>query len=326
MSISAVARAADLSVSTVSRYLRGELRVNPDTEARILGAMEHTGFESPRLGLRRLALIVPELANPYFSQLAQAIADATASRGLGLQVLVSNGLASRETALMAECAASPEVDGVMLVSMTGRASPLHSLPGDFPVVILDERIHDESSRPFVGVDNFGGAYQATSYLLSRGHTSIVHAAGPSTLDSARDRLEGYRTALRDRGIEADPNLIIEGPYAEAFGESVLTRLLRLDDAPTAVFCGSDIVAIGMIAAAPMYGVSIPRDLSLVGFDGIPQGEWVTPRLTTVTQPIEALARRVLETIESGPTSGQAAEVRLPMQIRVAGSVAPPPTR
>lgn len=328
MSISAVAREAGVSTSTVSRFLKGQLQLSAETEAKIRAAMEATGFTAPRSGVQHVALVVPELSNPYFAQLAQAVTDAAHHRDLEVSVVVSDGLEARERKIVAKCARGRGlgVDAVVFVSMTGSGELLADVPGDYPFVALDERLGGDLAerRSFVGADNFEGAYQATTFLLSRGHRRIAHVAGPGHLDSARDRLRGYLRAVRDAGLEVDSRLVLEGTYSETFGAHALSQVLRLEDRPTAVFAASDIVAVGIAAAAPRHGIRIPEDLSLIGFDGIEQGSWVTPRLSTVVQPLDELARRALDLVAAAAGGAEPTAHRLPMELRIAESVAGTP--
>ena len=204
---------------------------------------------------------------------------------------------------------------------------LDGVPDEFPFVVLDEKIDGElaEQRPFVGADNFEGAYQATTFLISRGHRRIGHVAGPGRLLSARDRLRGYLQALRDSGLSTDPALVLEGPYSGSFGASALSQVQRLPEPPTAVFAGSDVVAIGIASAAPMHGVRIPEDLSLIGFDGIEQGAWVSPRLSTVVQPLQDLARNALDMVEAAVDDADPVRRLLPMELRIAESVVGAPS-
>ncbi|MDN5600337.1 MAG: LacI family transcriptional regulator [Brachybacterium sp.] len=329
MSITAVAREAGVSTSTVSRYLKGELQLRADTEERIRAAMSARGYSAPRREIGMLALIIPELANPYFAQLTQALTDAAHHRGLEVSVFVSDGLESRERAIVAQSARTGggSCDAAVLVSMTGSAAVLDGVPDEFPFVVLDEKIDGElaEQRPFVGADNFEGAYQATTFLISRGHRRIGHVAGPGRLLSARDRLRGYLQALRDSGLSTDPALVLEGPYSGSFGASALSQVQRLPEPPTAVFAGSDVVAIGIASAAPMHGVRIPEDLSLIGFDGIEQGAWVSPRLSTVVQPLQDLARNALDMVEAAMDGADPVRRLLPMELRIAESVVGAPS-
>ncbi|WP_122939415.1 LacI family DNA-binding transcriptional regulator [Brachybacterium sp. EE-P12] len=324
MSISAVAREAGVSTSTVSRFLKGELRVSPETEARIRTAMGSTGFTAPRSSVRHVALIIPELSNPYFAQLTQAITDAAHHRDIEVSVLVSDGLEAREHRMVSACAQSSRrgADAILFVSMTGSGALLSEVPENFPFVVIDEKLDGElaEARHFVGADNFEGSYRATTYLLSQGHRRIAHLAGPERLGSARDRLRGYLRALRDAGLATDPQLVLEGPYSESFGASALSRILRLDDPPTAVFAASDIVAVGLSSAAPMHGISIPAELSLIGFDGIEQGAWVTPQLSSVVQPLAEIAKQSLDLLRTDGTQTEPTVRLLPMELKIAGSV------
>ena len=324
MSISAVAREAGVSTSTVSRFLKGQLQLSPETEAKIRTAMEVTGFAAPRSTVQHLALVVPELSNPYFAQLAQAVTDAAHHRDLEVSVIVSDGLEARERKIVAKCARGSGLgaDAIVFVSMTGSGELLAEVPEDFPFVALDEQLGGALAerRGFVGADNFEGAYQATTFLLSRGHQRIAHVAGPGDLESARDRLRGYLRAVRDAGLEVDSRLVLEGTYSESFGAHALSQVLRLEGRPTAVFAASDIVAVGIAAAAPRHGIRIPEDLSLIGFDGIEQGSWVTPRLSTVVQPFDELARRALDLVEAAARGAEPTVQHLPMELRIAESV------
>lgn len=327
MSISGVAREAGVSPSTVSRFLRGQLRLSGATEDRIRAAMQATGYSAPRREILHLGLVIPELSNPYFAQLTQALTDAAHHRDLEVSVFVSDGREDRERRIVAHCAQDGDagLDALVFVSMTGSSAVLEEVPRSLPFVVLDERLDGEASRgmSFVGAESFEGGYQATTFLLSRGHRRIVHVAGPGRLGSARERLRGYLRALRDAGVEPDPRLVLEGPYSESFGASALSQILRLEDSPTAVFAASDVVAVGMAAAAPMHGVRIPDDLSVIGFDGIEQASWVTPRLSTVVQPFGELARSALDEIEALSGGAEPRARVLPMELRIAESVAGP---
>lgn len=327
MSISAVARSAGVSPSTVSRFLKGQLRLSEETTARIRRAMQDTGFSVPRKGIRTLHLVIPELSNPYFAQLAQALTDAAHLRDLEVMVHVSGGREFREQKIVAQCAHEGAVSGAaaVFVSMTGSSTVLADVPADFPFVVLDERLEGPlaDQRSFVGSDSFEGAYQATTALLSRGHRRIAHVAGPGKLGSARERLRGYLQALRDAHTEPDPRLVLEGPYSESFGANALSRIVRLDAVPTAVFAASDVAAVGITAAAPMHGIRIPEDLSVIGFDGIRQGAWVTPRLSTVVQPLADLAGRALDEAEAVSRGAEPSTRLLPMELRLGESVASP---
>ena len=324
MSMRAVAREAGVSASTVSRYLRGELRLNSETERRVEAALKTTGHVRRRNKLRSVALVLPELSNPYFSHLAQVFVEASQSRSLRTQIAVSNGSREREQEILDWALASPDVDSAVYVSMSGDEKVLGGVPAHFPLVLLDESLEvaERLQASYVGADHYGGAYQATQYLVSVGHSRIAHLAGPRNLRSARERLNGYREALQDRGIEFDEQLVLSGPYSEAFGAASLPRLRRIKNRPTAVFTASDIAAIGLISAGQHSGVRVPEDLSLIGFDGIPTGAWTSPRLATVVQPYSELAHMALDQIERQWRGEDTQPFNLPMTVAWGESVMP----
>lgn len=322
MSITAVARHANLSVSTVSRFLKGELRVSPATEARIQDAMVATGFRQEDPGVRRLAVIVPELTNPFFSTLCQALVVASAARGVITSFHVSGGVVRNEAALCESCALDSRVDGIVIMSLTGDGRVLDGVPRDFPVVVLDERLEGvRHERSYVGSDDFGGAYQATSYLVTMGHRSVAFASGPAELRSSQERRSGYLKALADNKISVDHSLIFEGQYSEAHGAAALLATMRHPARPTAIFAGSDIVAIGVMSAAGTHGVSIPGDLSLIGFDGIDVTAWLSPPLSTVEQSFDTMARAALDCLDAASQGQHPVAVTLPMRFLSRASVA-----
>ena len=292
MSLRSVAQHAGVSVSTVSRYVRGELRVTGDTERRIRAAMDELGYHPPsrQIAPGRVALVIPDLSNPYFADLAQSVAQAGLARELETTIHLTGGISHREQGLVSAAVEDPTLLGVFYVG-TNRYNPaLRTAVGRKPLVVLDEPLEESDAEgiPFVGADNFSGSYQATSYLISLGHERIAHIGGPADSQSARHRLQGYCSALEAHGIDTDGELVFRGPYSEKFGASVLTYVTRLDPMPTALMVASDIAAVGIISAAAANGIAIPQDLSIVGFDGIGVGAWLRPKLTTVVQPIREI--------------------------------------
>ncbi|WP_431834788.1 LacI family DNA-binding transcriptional regulator [Helcobacillus massiliensis] len=322
MSLTKVAQKAGVSVSTVSRYVRGELQVQPGTARRIDAAIHEVGLKRNRRRLSSVLLVLPELSNPYFAHLAQTIAEAATRRSLRVLIAVSGGSPQREEEIVGRATASTEVDSAIFVSMSGDHAVLETVPAHFPLVVLDESLASVrgESWSYVGADHYGGAYQAVQYLLSKGHTLIAHVGGPAALASARERHRGYVDALTDRGIEPRADLFRAGPYSEAFGAASLPVFMRMKERPTAVFCASDIAAIGLLAASRSSEVHIPTDLSVIGFDGIPVGAWTSPQLATVVQPYLELAHEALDSIEHRWRGETKRSVSLPMVVSAGESV------
>ena len=330
MTLTQVAREAGVSVSTVSRYLRGQLKVQDKTAQRIDNAVRATGYRVDR-GARRdgfIAMVVPELTNPFYTSLAEECSTLAAEAGYSLLIAASGRQHARESALSAQLSGTDSIAGLIYAGMH-RSNPEleRAIAGGMPVVVIDEEVDLAPSTAVstVTVDNYGGAYQATSYLATLGHRRIAHVGGPPGLLTSEDRLRGYRDALAAHGLEADEHLVLRGPYTEEYGASVVPYLTRAD-APTAVFVGSDIVAVGLLSGAELQGLRIPEDLSVVGCDGIQLGQWLRPRLTTLAQPVRPLARAALEALSRAiDRPGETTRQVLPLQLVVRGSaVAPRP--
>ncbi len=339
MTLTHVAQQAQVSVSTVSRYLRGQLRVNPDTAARIDKAVSDLGYpvaapppapgptsEPVRGGGPVIALVVPDLVNPFFAALAEEAAAAATADGASLVVGVTGQQALREARFSDFVASSDAIDGLIYVGIHRRNPRLsRAVAEGLPVVVLDEEIASTSDVDTISVDNYGGAYQAVSYLAQLGHRRIAHIAGPPELSTTSDRLRGYRDAMAHAGLDVDENLVLHGPYTEQFGASTFPYLAQAERTPTAVFVGSDIVAVGMLGAAELHGLRIPEDLSVVGCDGIRVGEWLRPKLTTLQQPVTDLVASALDLVRSrieAPDRERVDKV-YPLQLVIRGSAVAP---
>lgn len=321
MSITQIAQHAGVSPSTVSRYLRGTLDVNPDTAKRINEAALLHGY-SPRTQKTAstiLALIVPELRNPFYSALSQSIVTAAGASGFQVDIKVSHGKSAHEHELVDEVVRSQRYCGLLYAGLNSHNDALaRVIPSAMHIVLLDECIDDSSLPPMnmVTVDNYSGAYRAVRYLLSLGHQRIAYLSGPYGLSTAKERLRGYSDALAAAHIQQDSNIIFSGPYTEEFGSSIFPYIIENPAPPTAIFCSSDIAAIGLLGAAEQYGFKIPDDLSVIGCDGIHVGQWLRPSLTTLQQPIEDIAHAAIELVTH---DGPAKHVQLPLNLVIRDS-------
>lgn len=328
-----VARAANVAPSTVSRLLNGRMRVRPATEERIHRAIAALGYvpntHARNLASRRtgvLGLVLPELINPFFAAVAELVEDSASAHQLKVILCPTKSQRVREEGY-SDLLASGTVDGMIYLGMF-RSNPrlAAAVRAGLPVVIVDEQLADLPPVSCVLVDNYAGGYQATNYLIQLGHRRIAYVSGPAELSTVQERRRGYGAALARASIEMDPALIFEGAYSEQFGASTLPYLLAHPDPPTAVFAGNDFIALGLLAAADVHGLSIPRDLSIVGFDDIPFCTYVRPRLSTVQQPVSTLAQRCVDLLVTQletPDAAPRTEV-LPVRLVVRDSAAPPP--
>jgi LacI family transcriptional regulator/LacI family repressor for deo operon, udp, cdd, tsx, nupC, and nupG len=333
MTVTRVAHAAGVAPSTASRYLRGQLNVAPDTAARIDAAVREVGYRPPGPAAAEasgepaapvIGLLVPELENPFFSSIADELSAVAAAAGCTLTIVVAGRDERRERA--ASRAVRSTVDGMLYVGMFPDNPELAAaIGGGLPAVVLDQEPDGSPPVDTVTADNFGGAYQATAYLAQLGHRRIAHIGGPQGLSTTRQRLSGFRGALEHAGIPPDEQVVLHGPYTEHFGANTLPYLAAADPRPTAVFVGSDIVAVGVLGAAGRHGLRVPDDLSVVGCDGIRVGEWLTPRLTTLQAPVKDVAQTALNMLlaRTEGSSDPVEAVRHPLQLLVRDSAAPP---
>ncbi|WP_248704763.1 LacI family DNA-binding transcriptional regulator [Curtobacterium sp. MWU13-2055] len=334
MTMTEVAQAAGVSLSTTSRYLRGQLRLSPTTAARIDDAVRELNYERPARTREadpttalRIALVLPELGNPFFAQIADAVSLVVASTAASLYITVAGGEATREAVLTDLLDGAARFDGMIYVGMEPSNSAVTAaIRRGFPVVVLDEALTDTPEVDTVCADNFGGAYQATIYLLQLGHRSIAHIGGPSDLATSQERERGFRAAFEHAGVPVNESSILHGPYSEQFGANAFTQLIGAT--PTAVFVGSDIAAVGLLGAAARFGYRVPHDLSVVGCDGIRVGEWLQPQLSTLRQPLRELAELAVGTLTRRIKDSTTAPVseQLPMTLTIReSSAAPAPT-
>ena len=189
----------------------------------------------------------------------------------------------------------------------------------FPVVIIDDQ--EVQTTPWVGADNTTGAYKAVRHLINLGHRRIAHIQGPKEYLVSHDRYNGYLHALQEAGITPDPELVLEGDFLPPSGRACASILFQLpaEKRPTAIFASSDEMAYGVISAAEEYGLSIPRDITLVGFDDDPLSLHTRPALTTVRQPFFEMGQRgiqlLLSLLDTQPGS-QPTRILLPTSLIV----------
>ena len=304
-----VAREAGVSTATVSRVINDRRHVRESTRHRVEEAMERLGYVANRQarGLaggrsRMIGLLVHELGSSYFTQVIRGIDIAVASIGYDLMLYTSHARVEAEARHAMELATGP-VDGVIFVLAVDPSKYVETLRRQgMPFVMLDHS-HELSGTTFVAAANRSGTRQAIDHLIELGHRRIGFITGKPAVSSAGERLAGYRDALRAADIPYDRELVVTGDFLEERGYQATQQLLVLDPPPTAVFTSADTAAFGAIKAARDAGLRVPQDLSVVGFDDIPEASLVMPPLTTVRQPLMemgATAVRLLQRLMDQP--------------------------
>lgn len=298
--LSDVATEAGVSTTAVSRYLNHRIELPQATRNRIDAAIAKLSYR-PNLLAKRLStgkteaisLVTPEIANPFFAELAAAIEAEAQRHGYAVYMSSTQGDRLREIDAIQRLQ-DQHVDG--LIMMTNRPDdgtlarllePLNN------VVLLDEDIPGVTV-PRVFVENEEGTYLGTRHLIDAGHADIAIISGPDGLMSVRERLAGYERAMMEAGLTVRPEWVLLGDYSRQYGRQATETLLAGDTMPTAVLACSDYIAIGVLQAMRNVGKVVPDDLSLVGFDDMPFAELVDPALTTVQQPIAEMGRVAFE--------------------------------
>ncbi len=320
--INDVAREAGVSVATVSKVINGRYGVSQATSARVRGVIEELGYESSLVArsLRSLrtnviGILVAEF-EPFSTEILKGTSSAIAGTGFEL-LAYSGGGGSRpgwERRYLSRLSGTL-IDGAILVTPT-----VMTAEAAIPVIAIDPHL-GPSGPPTIDADNATGAMNAVQHLIDLGHTRIGLIGGRPDLESARLREEGYRAALTRAGIEPDPSLMRVGDYRREPATAPARELLTLPDRPSAIFAANDLSAIGVMDAAKELGLDVPRDLSVVGFDNIPESALTNPPLTTVSQPLQQMGARAIEMlvglIEGRPP--ESSHIRLPTQLVVRSS-------
>lgn len=325
-----VARAAGVSVATVSRAMNGADNVLPETKRRILDAARSLRF-TPSGAARSLitrrtdtiGALLPDLHGEYFSELIRGIDRAARARGLHLLVSSSHGDADEAAAALR--AMNGRVDGLLMMSPHVDAEFLSlNLPANLPAVLINTGV-DLASRVRFAVDNYGGARVMTRHLAASGRKRIAFVCGPAGNDESQERLRGYRDGLRAGARE----LVVEGDFTEESGWAAGRRIAQMKPRPDAVFAANDMMAIGCMAALGEAGLRVPEDVALAGFDDIPIARYVAPSLTTIRVPIAALGAAALDAlvkVVERPEPSSAYTTVLPVELIVRRScgAGPPP--
>jgi len=297
-----VARHAGVSVATASRVANGGLRVRPETRERVERAMRELLYvppgRTPATGL--IGVLVPELENPIFPALAQAIETRAAPHGLASILCNTESAAMRESDYV-HMLLDRGVEGMIFIScqmtnLTGDHTHYRRLIEEGARLVFVNGALDSLDVPSVGVDEVAAGELATRFLVELGHRRVGFVAGPRHYLPTRLKATGRELALRAHGLEPD-GLVAHADFGIEGGAAALAELLERAEPPSAVVCSSDMMAMGVLREAARRGLSIPRDLSVVGFDGIAAG-WTQPALTTIEQPIEEIAETALSALRN----------------------------
>jgi LacI family transcriptional regulator len=306
VTISTIAAEAGVSVPTVSRVVNGRSDVAPQTRERIEKLLRQHGYRRrssrPRANARLIDLVFPDLDSPWAVEIIRGVEDVAHAAGVGTVVSAIHRKPASARQWLQNLRARAS-DGVILIAST-LESPLQVELRRLaaPMVVVDPAAGPTLDVPTIGATNWAGGLSAIEHLLSLGHRRIGLVAGPRQLLSSRARLDGYRAGLESAGVPLDEALIREGDFYHESGFRAGNELLSLAHPPTAVFASSDQMAFGVYEAIRQRGMRVPDDVSVVGFDDLPEVRWSSPPLTTVRQPLAemgALAARTVLRLAAG---------------------------
>lgn len=326
VTIKDVARHSGVSSMTVSRVINDSERVSPETRQRVEKAIAELGYVPSRLarGLIRqktgtLALIVPDVANPFFTLIVRGAEDAARRAGYRMILCDTRADLAIEREVIEEMIAH-RVEGIAIAPVSDRSRGHLDRLQRFGVqfVLIDRTVPGVECDVVVG-DSEGGARRLVEHLISLGHRRIGFIVESDDVSTARDRRQGYEAALKAAGLPLDPDLIVRSTVDPQGGLDGMRELLELEDPPTAVFTVNNLVALGAIEGVRASGLDVPDDIALVCFDDIEYASRLYPFLTVMAQPAETIGtlgtQLLLERIE-GRAPEQPRIVVLPAQFIV----------
>lgn len=326
-----VASELGMSVATVSRALSQPHLLREDTRTRVLSVVERLGYRpnllarSLRRGETRSILLVAPKLSLFFLEIFAGAEEAARAAGFAVLLGNSDGDPEREEAYFDQVS-SGRADGIILLTGLAPSAYAHGKRPLPALVTVLERLQGHDA-PVVRIDHRLGAAEATRHLIALGHQRIAHIAGVKHAASTTHRIAGYKDALSAAGIAYSEELVQQGDFSMDSGVGAMERLLALDDPPTAVFAANDEMAFGAMAAAHRKGLSVPQDLSMVGFDDQKTAGFYIPSLTTVNIPRHELGRRAAhELMERLAGRGASHEIVLETQLIVRDSTAEPRTK
>jgi len=294
-----VAVRARVSTATVSRALMNPEKVSQATRNRVEQAAIDVGYLPGSLNRnlkrnesRTILVIVPDICDPFFSEIIRGIEVTAADQGY-LVLIGDCAHQNQQEKTFIDLIITKQIDGMLLLGSRLPFDASKEEQRNLPPMVMANEFAPELELPTVHIDNLTAAFNAVNYLHELGHQRIACIAGPEEMPLCHYRLQGYVQALRRSGMTVDPHYIARGDFTFEAGAQALEQLLSLPQPPTAIFCHSDVMALGALSMAKRRGFRVPDDLSIIGFDNIALAEFCDPPLTTVAQPRFDIGREAM---------------------------------
>ncbi len=328
-----VAKAAGVSIATVSATINQSAYVSPELQERVRKAVAELGYHPDAIArslkkrsTQTLGLIISDITNPFFTALVRGIEDGANARGYALILCNTDERLEKEQAYL-HLLRSRRVDG-LIMAPAGGVDDYHGffVQAKTPLVFIDRRIPTVPADAVV-VDNTSGARQVVEYLTRLGHRRIGAITGLPQISTTHERVEGYRSALEGAGLSVDPALMQCGNSRLEGGHRAALTLLALPRRPTAIFATNNVMAIGLMRAVAERGLRCPEDISVACFDDFEWASVFRPRLTTVAQPTYDMGARAAEVLFArldGSLTGGPKEILLSPTLMIRDSCAAPP--
>lgn len=310
VTIKDVARALNISISSVSRAFNDKYDIRKETKAMILQKAKEMGYRPNPIAMKliqkhsyNVGIIVPEFINPFFPEVIMGVQQVLFEKGYQVIIMQSNESSSLELKNLVSME-NNRVEG-LLISLSKETKNLeciqHLVNERFPIVLFN-RVNEELPVSKVVFDDYKWALFATEHLIEQGYSKIYHLSGPQHLTLVRNRISGFQKALLKHNLPFNKDQVIETGFFIEDGELAMEKLIKEGNIPEAIFATNDPTAIGAMKVLKKHGYRIPEDVAIVGFSDTPMAEIVEPSLTSVLQPTvemgKAAARLLLEQIEA----------------------------
>lgn len=306
VTIREVAKKANVSVATVSRVINGSTIVSGLTKKKVEAVIKELNYYPNDVARslfkgksKMIALFIPDITNPYFPEIARAVEDITNKHGYTFILCNTDNDVKKEKKYLQNLR-QKSIDGIIMMSNTLDDSHFRDL--NIPIVLLDRAFSADYST--VSVNNYEEAIKAVNHLKNIGCKRIVHVAGPLHVNNAIERSRGYEDSVKEENFMTEP-LIIYGDFNIEIAKKVTMELLTKDKEIDGIFVANDLMAIGVIQAITEMDLKVPENISVIGFDGVLLSEIITPKLTTIAQPIydlgENAARMIIDKLENNST-------------------------
>lgn len=326
VTIKDIAKSANVSTTTVSKVINNKVddisKATIDKVKKVIKEQNYTPNSLARSMITKktktVGLIIPDIRNPFFTDLVRGAEDIANERGYNLFFCNTDDDLSKEIKYI-NTLIEKQVDGIALAGSANRNPKIEKdININVPLVTLDRNVYFSKVKGIIEINNFKGAYEATTHLINLGHRDILLLIGSQDLKTSKDRLKGYKEALKDNNIKINENNIKIGTYDKEFGKKIIDDLKGKLSA-TAIFCGNDLIAIGAIKSLKEQGYKVPEDVSIVGFDDIYISSLLTPALTTVHQPSYKIGytavKLLINTLENKCTSNKTIIIEPELVIR-----------